>query len=73
MLREQKAKLQREKKSALALREILTLRANSYQDPESLELALKERLGVIEPGEVKVIFHRSPLKGNKDRGIEQKP
>lgn len=72
VLLDKQANLQREKKSALALREILTVRAHSYQDPESLELVLKERLGVVEPGEVKVIFHRASLKKTKDQRIERK-
>lgn len=55
-LQQKKAYWEAEKCRARNERQELTLRKESQEDCESLELILKEKLGVIEPGEIKVIF-----------------
>jgi len=40
-----------------AMREELSCRIKSQDDPEWIELVLKEKLGLVPEGETKVIFH----------------
>lgn len=42
--------------SAVAERKELLLRMQSQDDPEWMELVLKEKLGVVPEGQVKVVF-----------------
>ncbi len=44
------------KEIAIQEREDLLLHLQSQDDPEWIELVLKERLGLVEEGEVKVVF-----------------
>ncbi len=44
------------KKEAEEAKEELLLRMQSKEDPEWIELALKEKLGVAAEGELKVVF-----------------
>ncbi|MEM7175676.1 MAG: hypothetical protein AAF443_07110 [Chlamydiota bacterium] len=55
-LQQKKSRWEGEKKQALNEQWELNLRKQSQDDSESLELILKEKLGVIEPGEIKVVF-----------------
>ena len=59
-LHQKKIRWEAKKKQALEKQQELYLRRDSQDDPESLELILREKLGVIEPGEIKVIFE--PIK-----------
>lgn len=44
------------KEEALLKHEELLLRMESQEDPESMELILKEKLGVVAEGETKVVL-----------------
>jgi hypothetical protein len=53
--------LKRERENALKKKELLMLRLKSEGDPEWDLLVLKQKLGVIEEGETKVIFSEEAL------------
>lgn len=53
--------LKREKIAALREKEQLLLRLKSENDPEWVELVLKQKLGVVEEGETKVVFSKRAL------------
>jgi hypothetical protein len=55
-LQETLEQMQTEKRQALEEREQLQLRIASQEDPEWIELVLKEKLGLIPEGQVKVVF-----------------
>ena len=44
------------KRVSLQKREELLLRLKSQNDPEFIEMLLKEKLGVVDEGETKVVF-----------------
>lgn len=48
--------LTKEKAVALQEREELICRVQSQEDPDWMELVLKERLGVVSEGETKIVF-----------------
>ena len=48
--------LRRDKKEATQEREELLMRKQSQEDPDWMELVLKEKLGVVSEGEVKIVF-----------------
>lgn len=50
------ALLKAEKKKAIQEKDYLLLRLKSEEDPEWTLLVLKQKLGVVEEGEAKVIF-----------------
>ena len=50
--------LKKEKELAIRDQEQLELRIKSEEDPEWALLVLKQRLGVVEEGETKVIFQK---------------
>ena len=56
LLKEKAQLLKEEKELALRDQEQLQLRLKSEDDPEWALLVLKQRLGVVEEGETKVIF-----------------
>ncbi len=55
-LQEKVERLTLAKTAALEEKEELLLRMDAKEDPEWLELVLKEKLGVVAKGEVKVVF-----------------
>ena len=55
-LTEKEEFLIQEKKEALEEREELLMRKQSQEDPDWMELVLKEKLGVVSEGEVKIVF-----------------
>lgn len=57
-LKERVLSLKREKERALLEQEQLLLRLNSEEDPDWIELVLKQKLGVVGERERKVIFSK---------------
>ena len=55
-LQERVDALSRSKMDAMEKKEELILRINSQNDPDFVELVLKEKLGVTAEGELKVVF-----------------
>ncbi len=55
-LQERVDTLSRSKMDAMEKKEELILRINSQNDPDFVELVLKEKLGVTAEGELKVVF-----------------
>ena len=55
-LQEKVTQLKVAEKEAMKGRGTLRLKLQSQDDPDYLELAMKERLGVVAEGEVKVVF-----------------
>lgn len=55
-LKEKVQRLSEEKNRALEKQADLILRIKSQDDPDYLEMVLKERLGVVAEGETKVVF-----------------
>lgn len=58
LLKKKAELLKREKELALRDQKQLELRLKSEEDPEWALLVLKQRLGVVEEGETKVIFQK---------------
>ncbi len=53
--------LKEEKSRALEKKEQLKIRTQMFDDPEWMLLVLKQRLGLVEEGEIKVIFTKKKL------------
>ena len=58
LLQKKAEHLKKEKELAIRDQEQLKLRIKSEEDPEWALLVLKQRLGVVEEGETKVIFQK---------------
>jgi len=56
ILKERAYDLSQAKRKAMETKEELLLRIQSQEDPDFVELVLKEKLGVVSEGEIKVVF-----------------